>query len=624
MLLGSVISQKVLPVAPDGLFYCPSMDLLALLLGGSSLAVFRLNWQKLLTLPVAQVAAVSWTPSGKGLTVLSTSGELAMWFTETGECVKRVAAGGGPESSGSAALAWSRLALDAAHLVRFGAGAGQGFPASLAAHVKPLQLEPVLEVAVVCRGGAAEVWWLWGGFQMLVLECPGVTHGWLSADLCNLVLVTHAQESVSVYVQPLPLLARRAHELCALAVADANLQSLLRALTAALEGMAAAWRGARATVASTLEVLQRRLDEAGSGEPLPEVLLDLLLCGPRIDGTLMWLESDLGEKGATKLLQAVAEGATAVLDGCRTLLLPLAEQLLARARALAELRVRDEAFAALFRAGAQPFADLCEHCEALHKRVVQGLGPELEQLQRPTLAFCNWLLRRQRLAQFEETVNTGDEMGRKEAEGHLNAQRDKAPLNERLVAVFMQDPQADGCARVLEGLLFDATRGEALRARARDSLAPLCVSDRQFVVAMPAEELRGAALHSEDGTGAAALALHRRDDVALVAWESLAVPQAHQLAVYDALEGDVVSAQYYRDGALLVLSCDEDAGTSMLALVENGNEVKTRAFTGRANRLTVSTKRNLAAVQLGAQVVLVDLVAEDEEAEAAPEPMVED
>ncbi len=466
-MLGSIISHKTLPAAPDGLFYCPSMDLLAVLLGGGSLAVFRLNWQKLLTLPAAQVAAVAWTPSGKALTVLAAGGELAMFLTESGECVRRVAAGGGPEPVAAASLSWSKLALDAAQLARLETGAGE-MPAGLA---KPLQLEPVLEVAVVCRGGVAEVWWLWGGFLVLALDCPDAAHGWLSADLCSLVLVTHARDSASVYVQPLPLLARRAHELCALAVADANLQSLFRALTAALEVMAAAWRAARAAVAAALEVLQRRLDEAGSLEPLAEVLLDLLLAGPRVDGALMWLESDLGEKGAAKLLQTVSESCAAVAGGCRSLLLPLAEQLVARARALAALHARDEAFGALFRPGARPFAELGGHCEALRERVARGLVPELEQLQRPTVAFCSWLLRRQWLAQFEEAINTNDEAGRKEAEARLNAQRDKAPLNERLVAVFMKVRPALTtvcfCDGLTDALVSQGSACRRLRAGAR-------------------------------------------------------------------------------------------------------------------------------------------------------------
>jgi hypothetical protein len=180
---------------------------------------------------------------------------------------------------------------------------------------------------------------------------------------------------------------------------------------------------------------------------------------------------------------------------------------------------------------------------------------------------------------------------------------------------------------VLDGLLFDAARGENLRARAREALGPLCVSDKQFVVAMPAEELKGAALYSESGAGVGeTLALHRRDDLALVAWENVSMPQDHSLSVYDALEGEVVSSQFYKEGALLVLSCDEDAGTSLLAQVEGGSEVKTRSFTGCASRLAVSAQRGLAAVQMGAQVVLVDVAADEEGDEEAggAEPMAED
>ncbi len=190
--------------------------------------------------------------------------------------------------------------------------------------------------------------------------------------------------------------------------------------------------------------------------------------------------------------------------------------------------------------------------------------------------------------------------------------------------MFRKDPHADGCARVLDGLLFEASRGETLRQSARETLSPLCVSDKQFVVAMPAEELKGAAFYSE--VAGATLALHRRDDLALVAWEDLALPQQRALSVYDALEGEVASAQFYKDGALLVLSCDEDAGTSLLAQVENGNEVKTRSFTGCATRLAVSAQRGLAAMQTGSQIALVDLAADEEDEEAAgeAEPMAED
>jgi hypothetical protein len=368
-----------------------------------------------------------------------------------------------------ASLSWAKLALDATQLARLDAGPG-----------KSLQVEPMLELAVVCRHGVAEVWWLSGGFAVLSFACPDVVHGWLTADLCNLVLVTHARDSASVFVQPLPLLARRAHELCALAVADENLQSLFRGLTAALEGMAGSWRAARTAVTTTLEVLQRRLDEAGSREPMPEVLLDLLLAGPRIDGALMWLESDLGEKGTAKLLQTVTEGCAAVTGACRTTLLSIVEQLVSRTRALAALHARDEAFGALFQPGALPFAELVGHCEALRERVARGLVAELEQLQRPTVAFCSWLLRRQWLVQFEEAITTNDETGRKDAETRLNAQRETAPLNERLVAVFMKARRngrkasfiltflfsGSSCRRVHEGARRAAFRCSARRESA--------------------------------------------------------------------------------------------------------------------------------------------------------------
>ncbi len=616
MLLGSVVSHKAFPAGPDGLFYCPTMDLLAIVTGGTSVSVFRLNWQKLLTLAVPPVAAFAWTPSGKAFTVLAASGQLHMWLTETGEMVSTAAAGERrlAHDAAAGALSWSKASLDASHLARFeaaGAAASETFPVAGGQTAKAMLLEPLLEVAVACRNDAIEVWWLWGGFLLLALEQPNVEHAWLTSDLSNLVFVTHAHESATVWVEPLPLLAKRAHELTALAVADQNLQLLLKSLTGAVEAMATSWRTAHTTLVGTLDVLQRRLKESGTTEPLPEVLLDMLLCGPRIDGTGLWLESDLGEKGSAKLLHTVAESAALLVQWCETLIKPLAEQLVARTQHLCNLQQRDEAFGALFKHGAQPYGDLLSHCQTLFKKVSQDLVPELQRHQRPMVAFCNWLMRRQKLSQYEEAVSGADEAGRKEIEVALNAQRGKVVLNEREVAGFMKDPTADGCAQLLDSLLFDASKGEALRVRARDAMSPLSVNNAVQVLSMPAEELNGAALHS-DGP-AATLALHRRDDVALVIWENVLLPQDHQLSVYDALEGEVVSAQFYKDGTLLVLSSDEDAKSSMLALVENGNEIKTRTFTGCGERLAVSKDRGLAAVQIGTQVYLVDVENDDEE-----------
>jgi hypothetical protein len=176
-MLGSCISKRAFGHV-DGVFFCPSMDLVAVL--SSGLSVFRLNWQKLFSVSLESAVQIAWNPDGRLLHVLTN--ELSTFLTETGECVKL-------KRPMDGALFFSQTQLVFSEIPSF-------------------STEDMIEVQVVAFQDACEIS-LTGGsdgcwFRAVVLgrvHCSNLKRAWLSADLSHLLLVAHQNDTVKVFKQ---------------------------------------------------------------------------------------------------------------------------------------------------------------------------------------------------------------------------------------------------------------------------------------------------------------------------------------------------------------------------------------------------------------------------------------
>ena len=606
------------------------MDLLALATSSDVLSVYRINWQKLFSLSNVALGAVAWTPSGNAIAAVSADGELCLWDTESGVCRQRLRL----RQHSASFLSWSLKELEKTLLELYESGApatfGRDFPQlpdcasvedeeggggnSVVLPKSAVSLsDPTVEVAVVSLDNAVELW-VMGSFHVLSLQCDcDVAYAWMASDWSSVTFVTFADEQLAVSVLRTDLLLHHATEYAALAVHDTNLRALLGALVSSLKSLLGIWRAVRSTIEASVDQLQKRLDESMSGTNVTDALMDILLCGTRVDGTLMWLESDMGEKGSLRLQKAVMSAIDAMKSAIQMSVLPLLKQLAFRSAEVSQLCAQTDPFAKLVPDGGNPYTPLAQHCDALLQRM-EDLLPSFTEKQTPMIHFCNWLVRRQRLLQYEEILIASDEVRRKEMEIVLNETRVSSAYSELSVAQFMEDPYADLCLPMYLNLLEEAKEGETLRFVAASKFSIQSnQADALNVLSMPAEELKGGSFHSSGE--AVTVALHRSDDVAMVGWESVALLPQHCVSVYDAVDGDVVGAEFYKDGTLLVLSCDEDAGSSCLALVRDGEEEKERPLDGCVSRLAVSRNRGLAAVYGPSQVVLFDIENDDEEDE---------
>lgn len=84
----AALSDRLLPGTAALAAWCPTMDLLAVAFADGSIAVHRLNWQRLwLVTPDAAPTALAWTPGGESLAVGRADGAVSLLAAETGEVV---------------------------------------------------------------------------------------------------------------------------------------------------------------------------------------------------------------------------------------------------------------------------------------------------------------------------------------------------------------------------------------------------------------------------------------------------------------------------------------------------------------------------------------------------------
>jgi WD40 repeat protein len=84
--------------------WCPTMDLLAYVLGENLIAVHRMSWARLLTFEdSAPVSALCWSPDGRTLACGHDDGRLTLYDIESGETISGVQA----HASKITALHWA-------------------------------------------------------------------------------------------------------------------------------------------------------------------------------------------------------------------------------------------------------------------------------------------------------------------------------------------------------------------------------------------------------------------------------------------------------------------------------------------------------------------------------------
>lgn len=613
------------------------MDLLAVAPAAkNAITVHRLNWQKLLTVnePSFELGAFAWTASGRGLSCLSHSRQFYVWSTETGACVQQLDLGPGFDGA-RPFLSWASVSLSEEQVKRFESSAPGVFGAVDAAEVTHVSelfagLAGKTEAVVVTLGTHAEVL-LRGVASVARLRLPHPARAaWLSHDWKHLVCVAleqnkGGQDQVVVCALPLDRVSKHVSHLSELAKQWQMLVALGNQLRHKLQELQEVWRAAAGAVRNAIQQLDQRLAQTQEGIPTEEALLDIMLCGMRIAGTDLWMGKDIGEKGATRLLRGVSEALQSLTDAFKGPLLTLVEHMAYRADEAQEL-CRWEEFQDL---GLQScFTDLAVRLDQLYE-LTKRFPEELEKKKLPMLSFCRWLLRYQRLILYEESHTQGEEGRTKDLEKLLLQTRISEPFDELHVYEFMQHRLEDQVMDVLEPLAqwkaleptIDLLPGQV------DQSALLAHQDiwANASVKVPIEGedgLLGVSFYSDEVQ--TRVLLHRRDDLAFVDWSGN--EEKPVLGVYDAPEGEIVGAEFYKNGNIVVLTADKDQGKGWLFIVEGYDETKTRELNFAPGKLAVSKDRGLAAALASNSIVVFDLEAEEEgeeEDDGGPAPMDE-
>lgn len=404
------------------------------------------------------------------------------------------------------------------------------------------------------------------------------------------------------------------------AAAEEGLRRGVHAVESALESAKGAWETVREAWESAVRKgLRKRLDEMGETTEVADALLDIMLCGTNIGGTLSWLENDIGEKGAAKLNKVIQESFKTIDATFTGTVVEAAKNMALRSQELLSMVESKDKLGGEVCRDSAPFKEFARHCSVLSS-LVQDFIPKSQELRKPLVSFSHWLIRTLKLLQYEECLNSSDEVRRKELEDELNNMRKTEPYDELEVAQCIMENDLSWMPEMM-GMMMDSVQyARTLLSATLENLV-VEVKDVQQVVQMPCEVMNGAAFYSDPQGEGGQMAIVRRDDIALVSWSKEEPLPNHSLNVYDIVDGYIVAAQYYKNGTLLVLSADDESEEkkSVLTFVENGEDVKSRSFPGIATHLSVSPNRGIAAVYCANQVHLLDLENDEDEEEGVAE-----
>lgn len=571
--------------------------------------------------------------------MLSRRGELLLWLTETGECVVQQTL-----APSWQLLSWAVKVLDAQHRALFvgqsKAVFGSSFPIVAGAAPQPVllsrtsvELESAVDVAVIAGTSNVIELRTQGAYciaKVNVANAGSLVAAWSAPHLANVVYVTQpTPDSVSVWLQPTAVIAENAALAAAVAVHDANLRCLATVLKHAHAVLWAHWKSLVDACVACVAMLQRRLRDCGAEDTVEETLLDVLLCGPRIGGSLVWLEGDIGEKGAVKLSKVVHDDAAAIQTALQGPVLEAVERMgfiATELRHLVEFHGEGlRASGVLADDGPNPFAAFVAACDDMFERT-QRLCDAVVERQKPFIAFCNWMCRTQKLFAYQEALSSQDEARRLEIEATLAAMRKTDAYDEMDVANFASLMRSDRVEELLRDDAWDAflKQFEVVSDLRETCMNRMTIELPSSAVCLQTLPVRG--LGTTDFVENQLMLLRADEDVVVLTIDFEARKVAN-IAMFDAPEGDVVDARLYKTpGSLVVLCCDvEGDGASWLSVL-GGDEDKLRKLNhANALKLAVSRERGLAAVyhKQGA-LSLFDLEGqEDEQDEGEQEPMGE-
>ncbi|KAK9909067.1 hypothetical protein WJX75_006696 [Coccomyxa subellipsoidea] len=264
--------------------WCPTMDLLALVMSDSQLSVNRLNKQRLWVLaPDSKITAITWQPDGKILAIALQAGGIWLLDVENG-----------PGDKGT-------FSPD---------GHAPGLP----------DLPSRLSVLCAADDSAAVRLLAFGSFSLGRAAMPGadacraqqppapcLMHAEMTRDLSRLctVSVIKATGQVGCVIHDTSCIGQRCAELRRIAVFASHVTSLLKWCGDALAAAQKEWRDAMAAVDAKMEEFRVLLVSYGTAASAEEELLGILATGALTPAMMHFLTAILGEANLKRLARAV-------------------------------------------------------------------------------------------------------------------------------------------------------------------------------------------------------------------------------------------------------------------------------------------------------------------------------
>lgn len=419
-----LLQDRKLSASISHVSICSSMDLLALVLDKTSVAIFRTSWQRLTTIPVCtndnqSVTALAWSPDGASIAVATSAADLAIYsvdrssFASTGKTKRAARDAAGPVASVSLkakaeCIEWAGIsAADgtvfreggyedrAALLEREGnddyarSGAGLLFVGDCEGTLLVMMhhlLFTVVRKQVMLSGCALQGLRVSSDLRhcLVIGQCLDGCNGDepMSAEEVWVLRCVDLQHMVEF----LPEIERVGLEVVAL-------HSFGKELAKVSEVIEKEWVMGAAHILRTnvLQPLEKALgDFAEQGSKSPWEALHDVFCGARVRGAMLqFLAAELGENGAKEALRAFRNHVSLLLGSLHSFL-PLLERAIFRLsefRALSRLTARFKPTGVLF--------DLADDLFQLAENLFLIFGElswETEKLTNETEAFLAWLV----------------------------------------------------------------------------------------------------------------------------------------------------------------------------------------------------------------------------------------
>lgn len=419
-----LLQDRKLSASISHVAICPNMDLLAAVLDKTSIAIFRVSWERLTTIPVCAkdnqiVTAFAWSPDGANIAVATSAADLAIYsvdrssFASMGKTKRAARDAAGPvasvelqaevlciewmDISGASGNARREACYEdrAALLKKEGgdscaeAAAGLLFLGDCEGTL--LVMMHHLLFTVVCK-------------QVMPPSCA-VQGLHVTADLRNCLVIgkcsdkrnegdpTSAEDVWALRCVDLQHMVEFLPEIERVGLEVVALRSLDKELAKVLEIVEKEWVTGAAHVprTSVAEPLKKTLNDfAEQGSRSPWEVLHNVFCGARVNGAILqFLAGELGENGAKEALRTFRSHIDLLLGSLNSFI-PFLERGLFRLsefRALSRLTERFKPAGVLL--------DLTDDLFHIAESLFMGFGElswEIEKLGNQTEALLAWLV----------------------------------------------------------------------------------------------------------------------------------------------------------------------------------------------------------------------------------------